>query len=123
MNIRLSFLVAMLLASCATTSAPATFTQALAAAETADDAIVVTANMLLQSGAISSAQAKKILTITDGVNATLTLANQAYTAGNVSSASAQITTVVTLLTTVQACLNTAAQKQPIDTCLAPVSAP
>lgn len=122
MIIRLSILVALLY-GCATTSAPATFTQALAAAETADDAIVVTANTLLQSGAITSAQASKILTITDGVNATLTLANSAYTAGNVTSASAQITTVVTLLTTVQACLTAASQKQPIDTCLAPLASP
>jgi hypothetical protein len=123
MPIRLSFLIALLLTACATTSASGTFTQALTAAETADDAIVLTANTLLQQGTITSAQAKKLLTITDGINATLTLANNAYQAGNLTSANAQIATVVTLLTTVQACLNTAAAKQPIDSCLAPVSTP
>jgi hypothetical protein len=119
MVIRISFLV-FLLAGCATTST-GTFTQALSAAEAADDAIVVAATSLLQSGTITSTQAKKILTITDGINASLTIANNAYTAGNLTSASAQLTTVTTLLTTVQGCISAAQNKQPIDSCLAPVA--
>jgi hypothetical protein len=121
MPIRLSFLIMLVLVGCATTTGPAqTFTQALAAAEAADDAVVTTTTTLLTGGSITSAQASKILTITDGVNATLTLANNAYQAGNVTSASAQIATAVTLLATIQSCLSTAAAKQPIDTCLAPI---
>jgi hypothetical protein len=109
-----------LLTGCASTPT-ATFTQALAAAEAADDAVLTTSTSLLQAGTITSAQAKKILTITDGLNATLTLANNAYQAGNLSSAQAQLTTVTAVITTVQSCLTSAAAKQPIDTCLAPVS--
>jgi thiamine monophosphate kinase len=122
MVIRLSLLI-LILAGCATTSASGTFTQALSAAEAADDAIVVASTSLLQAGTISSVQASKILTITDGINAALTLANTAYTAGNLTSASTQISTVVGVITAVQACLTAASNKQPIDTCLAPVSAP
>jgi hypothetical protein len=122
MPIRLSFLIMLVLGGCATTGA-GSFTQALAAAEAADDAIVVTSTTLLQSGSITSTQAKKILTITDGINAALTLANNAYTAGNLTSANTQIATVVTVLTQVQACLTVASQKQPIDTCLQPIASP
>ena len=120
--IRLSLLVCLLY-GCATTSASGTFTRALAAAEAADDAIVLTSTTLLQAGTITSAQGSKILTITDGINSALTLANSAYTAGNITSATSQMTTVVSVITQVQACLTAASNKQPIDTCLAPVSAP
>jgi hypothetical protein len=120
--VRLTLLVCLLY-GCATTTPAGTFTQALAAAEAADDAIVTTATALLNSGSITSTQAKKILTVTDGINAALTLANNAYTAGNLTSANSQIATVVTVLTQVQACLTTAANKQPIDSCLAPIASP
>jgi hypothetical protein len=120
--IRLLLLVCLLY-GCATTSASGTFTQALAAAEAADDAIVLTSTTLLQAGTITSAQGSKILTITDGINAALTLANNAYTAGNLTSASTQISTVVGVITAVQACLTAASNKQPIDTCLQPIASP
>ena len=116
-------LVFCLLSGCATTSSSGTFTQALAAAEAADDAIVVTSTTLLQSGSITSTQASKILTVTDGINAALTLANNAYTAGNLTSANAQIATAVGVITAVQACLTAASNKLPIDSCLSPVRAP
>jgi hypothetical protein len=123
MVFRFSLLV-YLLCGCATTGTPAgTFTQAVTAAEAADDAIVTSATALLQAGTITSTQAKKVLTITDGINTALTLANNAYTAGNLTSANSQISAVTALLTQVQACMNTAASKQPIDTCLAPLGAP
>jgi hypothetical protein len=115
--------ICFLLSGCATTSSSGTFTQALAAAEAADDAVVVTSTTLLQAGSITSTQAKKILTITDGVSAALTLANNAYTAGNLSSANAQIAAAIAALTTIQTCLTAASNKQPIDTCLAPITSP
>jgi hypothetical protein len=115
-------LVFCFLTGCASTPA-ANFSQVLAGAEAADDAIVVSATSLLNSGAITSAQAKKILTITDGLNATLTLANNAYQAGNISSANAQIATVTSALTLIQSCLAASSAKQSLDTCLSPVSTP
>jgi hypothetical protein len=116
-------LVLCLLNGCATTNSSGTFTQALAAAEAADDAVVVTSTTLLQAGTITSTQAKKILTITDAVNAALTLANNAYTAGNLTSANTQIATAIAALTGIQTCLTAASNKQPIDTCLAPITSP
>lgn len=113
----------VILYGCATTNSAQTFTQTIATASAADDAIVLATTSLLQGGSISSNQAKKILTLTDGINATLMLANNAYQAGNISSAITQITTVTSLLVTLQSCLATAAAKQPIDTCLAPISLP
>jgi hypothetical protein len=109
----------ILLTGCATTSAP-TFSQLLATAETADDAIVLAATSALQAGAITSTQAKKVLTLTDAINAALTLANTAYTAGNSASATAQIAAVTAILVTVQGCLKAPTT---IDTCLASVSVP
>jgi hypothetical protein len=117
--IRLSLLVCLLY-GCATTSASGTFTQALAAAEAADDAIVVAATSLLQAGTITSIQAKKVLALTDGINTALTLANTAYQGGNLASANGQIATVTTTLVLIQSCLAASAAKQ-LDTCLAPVS--
>jgi hypothetical protein len=120
---RILLAICFVIGGCATTSASATFTQALAAAEAADDAVVVTATNLLNAGSITSAQAKKILTITDGLNATLTLANTAYQGGNLTSANAQIATAASTLALIQGCLGASAAKQSIDTCLAPVVSP
>jgi hypothetical protein len=111
----------ILLAGCATT-APPTFSQLLSTAETADDAIVLAATSALQAGAISSAQAKKVLTITDGINTALGLANTAYAAGNTTGANAQIAAATAILVTVQRCLNSA-KTAPLDACLAPVRSP
>jgi hypothetical protein len=108
------------LTGCATTTGAPTFSQLLATAEAADDAIVVAATASLQAGAITSAQAKKILTITDGVNSALSLANTAYAGGNTTGANSQIAAATAILTTVQACLNASAAKQTIDSCLAPM---
>jgi len=105
------FLIAICfaVAGCASTPA-ATFTQSLLAAESAADVAVTTTTTLVQTGQITSAQASNILTVTDGVNAALTLANNTYTMGNVAS----------ILVTLQSCLATAQAKQPIDACLAPI---
>jgi predicted GTPase len=121
MIIRLSFLI-IILTACATTPA-GTFSQSLAAAETADDAVVTTATALLQAGNITSVQAKKILTITDGVNAALTIANTTYQSGDLATANSKVAAAVSILSTVQGCLAAAQKAQPIDTCLAPVSPP
>jgi predicted GTPase len=116
----------LLLAACTTTgtaTAPQTFTQILAAAEAADDAVIVTATSALKAGTITSAQAKKILVITDGINSALALANTTYQAGNLSSATSELATVTSILTTVQACLTDVAAKQSIDNCLVPIATP
>jgi hypothetical protein len=112
----------LLLAGCATTSAP-TFSQLLSTAEAADDAIILAATASLNAGAITSAQAKKILIVTDAVNAALNAANTAYAAGNSAGANAQIVAATTVLTTVQGCLNAAAAKTSIDACLSTVGTP
>lgn len=111
----------ILLTGCATTAGTPTFSQLLATAETADDAVVLAATQAINAGAITSAQAQKILAITDGVNAALTLANTTYQAGNLTSANAQIAAATSILTTVQGCLAVAQAKQSIDMCLAPVA--
>ena len=113
-------LLVVLLVGCATTAGP-TFSQLLATAETADDAVVIASTQALNAGAITSAQGQKILTITDGVNAALTLANTAYQAGNLTSATAQIDAATAILITVKGCLAVTQAKQSLDACLAPVA--
>jgi len=108
-----------MLAGCATT-AQGTFTQSLLAAESAADVAVTTTTTLLQSGQITSSQAAKVMTVTDGVNATLTLANNTYNAGGIATAQTQIATAASILVTLQSCLSASAAKQSIDTCLAPL---
>lgn len=110
-------LCSLILAGCATTSAP-TFSQLLTAAEAADDAIIISATAALNAGTITSTQAKKVLTVTDGINKALTLANTAYQS-NPAAAQTQLATAMALIVTVQACVNASNAKQSIDTCLAP----
>jgi hypothetical protein len=116
---RVLLAICFIVAGCASTPA-ATFTQSLLAAESAADVAVTTTTTLLQAGYITSAQASKIATITDGVNAALSIANSTYTAGNVTSAQSQLQAASTILVTVQGCLTAAQAKQPIDTCLQPL---
>jgi fatty acid-binding protein DegV len=114
--------LSLLLVGCAATGAKspaATFTQLLAAAESANDAVVVVATSSLQAGTITSAQAKKVLTITDGVNTALTLANTVYLTGDLATATAKLAAATAILTTVQSCVTAANAKLMIDTCLAP----
>ena len=112
----------ILLTGCATTTGTPTFSQLLATAEAADDAVVVTATNALNAGTITSAQAKKVLTITDGVNAALAVANTAYQGGNTATANAQIATSTAILTLVQSCLAASNAKASIDSCLTPAVA-
>jgi len=111
----------ILLTGCATNGGTPTFSQLLATAEAADDAVVITATSALKSGAITSSQAQKVLTITDGVNAALTLANTTYQAGNLTTANAQIAAATAILTLAQSCLAASNAKATIDSCLTPVS--
>ena len=115
------YALCLMLAGCATTTAP-TFSQLLTAAEAADDAIVISATAALNAGAISSAQASKVLTVTDGINKALTLAQTAYQT-NPAAAQTQLGTAMALIVTVQACVTAANAKQAIDTCLAPTGSP
>lgn len=112
-----SVLLILLLAGCATNSAAPSFSQVLATAEAADDAVVVAGTTALKAGTISSAQAQKVLTITDNVNAALSIANTTYQSGNATTANAQLAAATAILTLVQSCLATS--KATFDTCLTP----
>jgi hypothetical protein len=118
---KLELFCCIALAGCATTNTP-TFSQLLTAAEGADDAIIISATSALNAGSITSAQAKKVLIVTDGINKALTLANTAYQS-NPTAGQTQLSTAMALIVTVQACVTAANAKQSIDTCLAPVSTP
>ena len=105
---------------CATqTGAVQTFTQSVAAAAAANDAVVTTATKLLNAGSITSKQAIKVLTVTDGVNITLSKANDAYNAGSATNANQLVASVMSALNLMQSCL--AVPKGQVDSCLAPIS--
>jgi hypothetical protein len=108
-------LTLLVLAACATTNN--TFNQSVQIAASVNDAVIVTANQLLTSGTITSTQAKKVLAITDNVNALLTAANTAYTAGNAALANSDLSIAQTSATQAQSCLNTTST---LTACLAPI---
>jgi hypothetical protein len=102
----------LMLVSCATSASNA-FLTSLHDTALVNDAVVVTATAALQSGAISSTEATKILAITDGVNALLTAANAAYVAGNTALASTDLASATSKATQTQACL----KSPPVSGCL------
>jgi len=102
--------VLLVFVSCASSNA---FLTSLHDTALVNDAVVVTATAALQSGAISSTEATKILAITDGVNALLTAANAAYVAGNTALANTDLASASSQATQTQACLKT----PPVSTCL------
>lgn len=108
----------LLLVGCATSG----FNTSLYDAAQLNDAAVKTIGSLVQSGALTSTNAEKALTITNSVQAALVLAQSAENAGNQSSATATLTAVTTALTTVTACL-TSTNLPNVTACLAGVPAP
>ncbi len=119
---RIPIIFAALLVGCATTPAPS-FSELLVSAEALDDATVVTATALLNAGSLSSAQARKILSLTDAVNAALSLAQSTYAAGNTASASAKLTLETAILTALNNCLRATPVQSTIDACTAAVGNP
>lgn len=114
----LLLLCALTLCACATTSATQTFDQSVQIAASVNDAVIITANQLLSAGNITSAQAKKVLAITDNVNALLTAANTAWTAGSAALANSDLATASTAATQTQSCLTAPST---LSTCLAPIT--
>ena len=106
----------LVLCGCATTAQP--FNQSVQIAASVNDAVIVTANSLLTSGTITSAQAKKVLAITDNVNALLSAANAAYVAGSTAVANSDLAVAQTSATQTQTCLTATAT---LTACLAPIT--
>jgi hypothetical protein len=118
----MKYLLIPLLALCActtttTASVNQSFNQSVQIAASVNDAVIVTANTLLTSATITSAQAKKVLAITDNVNALLTAANAAWTAGNTALANSDLSIANTSAAATQTCLNATAT---LNACLAPI---
>lgn len=83
-----------------------TFQSIYTSAVTADDLVVKAGSAALQSGLISLAQAKKILTITDQVKAALDAANVAANLGNTALATGNLATALGPIAILSACLTT-----------------
>jgi hypothetical protein len=113
-----SLLIWFLVLLCSCASVTQTFDQSVQVAASVNDAVIVTANSLLTAGTITSTQAKKVLAITDNVNALLTAANTAYTAGNTALANSNLATANTAATQTQTCLSTPST---LNTCLSGVA--
>lgn len=115
------YLLAILMMGCAmggkAPSGAQTFTQLVASAAAANDAVVTTATQALNSGQLTSAQAQRILTITDGINLTLNKANNAYQTGDPTSANSLLANVTSALVTLQSCVIATNAKQSLDSCL------
>lgn len=104
---------------CASTpSAAQSFEDSVYAAAKINVTVISTLDGLVKTHAVSSTQASAILAITDKVQATLNLANSAYTAGNSGSATSMLSTAAAALASVQACLTAPAS---LSTCLQSVT--
>lgn len=116
-----AILMVILIVGCATNgqapTAAQTFTQTVASAAAANDAVVTTATQALNSGQLTSAQAQRVLTITDGINLTLNKANNAYQAGDPTSAESLLADVTSALVTLQSCVIATNAKLSLDSCL------
>ena len=108
------------LTGCATTGTAPTFNQLVSAAGQVDNTVLATVDSLVNSKAISSAQASAILAITDKVQAALTLANTANAAGNQATAQAKLTAASAALASIQGCLTAPST---LAVCLQGVTAP
>ena len=97
---RLTLLMPLILAGCATTSV----TSDIATATQLNTAALTAATSLAQSGAISSAQLKAIYTVTNSVEAVLVTAEQAENAGNATTATATYTAALATISALTGCL-------------------
>jgi hypothetical protein len=83
-----------------------TFDAIYASAVSADDLVVKAASAALQSGLISTTQAKKVLAITDSVKTALDAANAAAQLGNTALATGNLASALGPIAILSACLTT-----------------
>jgi hypothetical protein len=83
-----------------------TFDALYANAVTAEDLVIKTTTSTLQSGLISSAQAKKVMSITDSIKMTLDVAYGAAQTGNTGVATGNLAQALGPLAVLSACLTT-----------------
>jgi hypothetical protein len=106
------------LTGCATTASTQTFNQIALTVGTLADTAVNTANSLASSKTISSTQASMVLTVTNQVEAAVSVANQAYVAGDLPTANAKIAAASAAIIALQACL--AEPTTQLVTCIAQI---
>ena len=96
------------LTTATTGTAPATVLQTFetlyANAVQADDLVIKTATVALQSGAITAQQAKRVLSVTDAVKAALDAANAAAQLGNSATANGNLAQALGPIAILSACL-------------------
>jgi hypothetical protein len=114
----LPLLACLALCACATT-AQQTWDQSVTIAANLNDAVIVSANTLLTSRAITAPQARKIAGVTSQVTKLLTAANEAWVAGNMTVANQTLAIANSTATKTQACLHVTGSA--LDTCLAPIA--
>jgi hypothetical protein len=117
----MKYLLPLLLVGCATTSSTQTFNQIALSVATLADAAVNTTNSLVLSKSITSAQATAVKTITDEVEAAVSVANAAYVAGNLPTANAKIAAASAAIIAAQACI--AEPSTQLVSCIAAIGAP
>jgi hypothetical protein len=111
----MKYLVLLLLAGCASNpTVPQSFNQILLTAGTLDDAVLVATDTALKAHAITSAQASRVLALTDSVQMSLKAAKAAYSLGQTGVATSTLGTAEAALTKAQACITAPAT---IETCL------
>jgi hypothetical protein len=110
------------IAACATQAAKAapTFNQLVTAASGVDDTVIGLSKSLYDQKVLTAAQVKAVIAITDKIQASLTLANTAFVAGNQTSATTGLTQASQAIAAVQVCLTNPAT---LVTCLSSVNPP
>jgi hypothetical protein len=104
--------LALLCEGCPTASSPGTapptalqtFDTLYANAVTADDVIIKTGTVALETGLINATQAKKVLAITDAVKTALDAAHGAAQLGNLGLANSNLAQALGPIATLSACL-------------------
>lgn len=90
----------------------------------ANDAVVVVTNTLLNTHTIGTADAKRVLVVTDRVHDGVTLAVTLYGAGDATQAAAVLSTAQSKLTTLQVCTRAPDVSTNLGECIKPAeSAP
>jgi hypothetical protein len=113
---------ALALAACASNpSTTQTFNQIALSVATLADTAVKTTNSLAAAKTITSAQASAVKTITDQVEAAVSVANAAYVAGNLPTANAKIAAASAAIIAAQACLAEPSSK--LVACVAAIGVP
>jgi hypothetical protein len=104
MKVFVMCIMAGLLSSCATTTAPQTFNDVYTAALTADDVVVTATTAALEAGYITSAQAAHVQLLTMDAKSLLSAAQVAYAAGNQLAANQDVAAASATLIAMSLCL-------------------